>query len=347
MKAISGHILELTQRGGTNWKAGFEEGVNLFASLGESAVDSSQYENRIIFLTDAMPNTGELRREGLFGMIRSAADKGIYTSILGVGVDFNPELVEYVSKTRGANYFSIQSAKEFKKRLADEFDFMVTPLVFDLELRLESGDFTITGVYGSPDANQASGEIMKINTLFPSAADEEQVKGGVVLIKLKKTGSSNSPIKLTVRYKDRSNKPFTTTDTVTFAHTPGFDNLGIRKAVLLTEYVSLIKNWLIDANKGCNDKLSRPPVLPLPRCGLINPQTRPEISLLPTWERKSCPLDVSEGYKNFFTMFSRHFKEEMDTIKDQTLAQELKVLEILTGKPTTADGRPVDDWKVQ
>jgi Ca-activated chloride channel family protein len=82
--------------------------------------------------------------------------------------------VENLSKIRGANYYTIHNPVESKKRLADEFDFMVTPLVFDLELSLQSCDFTIEGVYGSPDADLADGKVMYVNTLFPSAAEDEE-----------------------------------------------------------------------------------------------------------------------------------------------------------------------------
>lgn len=352
MKAISRHVLELRQQGGTNWKAGYDEGVKLFSSLKSGSKDPTVYENRIIFITDAMPNIGELSKTGLFGMVRDAVKDGIHTSFIGVGVDFNPELVEHVTKTRGANYFSVHSSSEFKKRLADEFDFMVTPLVFDLELQVKSESYTIEGVFGSPEADLATGEVMKINTLFPSPTEEEQVKGGVVLVKLKKGAPGNNPINLTVRYKDRAGKQFKVRDTATFAgDKPGFDNNGIRKAVLLTEYVSLIKNWLLDARKGCNDKVERPVVPPLPRYGIINPVIRPEFTMLPTWERKSCPLDVSPGYRNFFILFSNHFKEEMQVIGDNTLEKEIKVLKRLTGKDSMSTipqtTQPIDDWEIK
>ncbi len=331
MDAISKHILEIHSQGGTNWKAGYDEGVKLFTTKSEALTDQELYENRIIFLTDAMPNSGELDKGGLFDMIKDAADNEIYTSFIGIGIDFNPELVEHVTKIRGANYFFVGSASEFKKRLTDEFDFMVTPLVFDLTLQIKSDDYTIEGVYGSPEANLATGNIMAINTLFPSAIEEEQVKGGMVLIKLKKVGKENTPIGLTVSYKDGNGKQFRVTDSARFDNNiQGFDNNGIRKAVLLTEYVSLIKNWLLDSRKACNDNVEDPVILPLPGYGIINPGTRPEISMLSKWESKSCPLNISAGYRKFFSFFSNHFKKEMQAINDKTLKKEFEVLTLLT-----------------
>ncbi|HHS93409.1 MAG TPA: VWA domain-containing protein, partial [Campylobacterales bacterium] len=180
--AIRNHILELKARGGTNWSAGYKEGLKLFDELELN----KEYENRIVFLTDAMPNSGELNKDRLFGMAKDASAKGIHSTFIGVGVDFNNDLVEYVSKTKGANYFSVHSSKAFEKLLDKEFEYMVTPLVYDLELKLSNSAYSIEAVYGSPDAKMATGEIMKVNTLFPSHNDGTATKGGVVLIKLHK-----------------------------------------------------------------------------------------------------------------------------------------------------------------
>ena len=248
MDAIKKHVLDLRQRGGTNWSAGYKAGLKYFDEIEYK----KGYENRIIFITDAMPNSGELRKEKLFGMAKSASKRGIHTTFVGVGVDFNANLVEYVSKTKGANYYSVHSSQEFKKRMDKEFDFMVTPLVYDLELNLASKGYKIDAVYGSPDAKLATGSIMKINTLFPSASSDEKVKGGIVLLRLKKTGYAED-IELRVRYKDVEGKEYSNIQKVSFARSdPFYDNSGIRKGILLSEYVTLMHNWMIDARAGCN-----------------------------------------------------------------------------------------------
>ncbi|MCK4442341.1 MAG: VWA domain-containing protein, partial [Sulfurovaceae bacterium] len=223
-KAIKDHILALKEQGGTNWSTGYKESLKLF-----DTVDfSKDYENRIVFLTDAMPNSGELRKDKLFGMAKRASKKGIHTTFIGIGVDFNNDLVEYVSKTKGANYFSVHSSSEFKKLLDKEFDYMVTPLVYDLELKLDSNKYKIDAVYGSPDAKIATGEIMKVNTLFPSATENSQTKGGVVLLKLKKVGEGSDDIKLKVDYTDVNGKAFSNKQSIAFKHKKAeyYDNSG-------------------------------------------------------------------------------------------------------------------------
>jgi len=338
MKAIKEHILEIIQRGGTNWSAGYTKGLELFS---EVDLDNREYENRIIFITDAMPNRGELSKKGLFGMAKRAAKDGIYTTFIGVGVDFNNDLVEYVSKMRGANYYSIHSDKEFKKRLNEEFDYMVTPMVFDLQLSLKSKGYTIVDVYGSPTANRATGRLMQIDTLFPSKADDEKVKGGVVLLKLEKSGESED-IELEVSYEDRAGKSFENRQKVVFDTKEGVENSGIAKAILVSNYVSLMKNWLLDSRAGCNDKVEymvRKPEFVYRRC-ISSPEHFPYYQYSSEWEKKSCKLSVSDGYHKLLSSFRKHYIKQMQTLEDSSLKEELEVLDYLIKA-----NKQKDDWE--
>ncbi len=92
LERLKSRILKIKETDGTNMEAGMEEGTALFDRFLQA--DKSEYENRIIFLTDAMPNLGETGELGLFRMFEDNADRGIYTTFIGVGVDFNTELVE-------------------------------------------------------------------------------------------------------------------------------------------------------------------------------------------------------------------------------------------------------------
>lgn len=348
-KAIRDHILELKARGGTNWSAGYKEALKLFDEVKES----SDYENRIIFLTDAMPNRGELGKNKLFGMAKKASEKGIYTTFIGIGVDFNNDLVEYVSKTKGANYFSVHSSKSFSKLLDKEFDYMVTPLVYDLELKLNSKGYSIEGVYGSPDAKIATGRVMSINTLFPSHNNGIATKGGVVLLKLKRDLNSSKELELSlnVTYKDIEGKEYFNNQKVKFSKKDSYyDNSGIRKAILVSDYVSVMKNWLIDSRGGCNDKVKwvmESPIAIMKRC-MVYPEKHPLYPVISTWERKSCKLQVSESYKRVFEKFKDFYLKELRVLNDNSLNKELSIIEtLLKVNSSEVNSRNIikDDWQ--
>ncbi len=318
LERLKSRILKIKETGGTNMEAGMEEGTALFDRFLQA--DKSEYENRIIFLTDAMPNLGETGDLGLFRMLEDNADRGIYTTFIGIGVDFNTELVEKITKIKGANYYSVHSAPEFKKRMDDEFDYMVTPLVFDLRLRLDAPGYEIEKVYGSPEADQATGELMKVNTLFPSKAEEGRVKGGVILVKLKKLSSVGS-MKLKVSYEDRNGVPDSDEAEVNVGEAKAdfYQNSGIRKAVLLTRYADLLKNWMIDERKAGKEGWKIVPSVTLAN-GIVIPVELGE------WERQSMPLTVSEPYRELFVMFADYFQKEMQAVGDDTLSQEELIL---------------------
>jgi Ca-activated chloride channel family protein len=344
--AVRDHILALKEQGGTNWSAGYTEGLKLF----DDVKLDSDYENRIVFLTDAMPNSGELGKGKLFALAKKASEKGIHTTFIGIGVDFNNNLVEYVSKTKGANYFSVHSSKRFKELLDREFEYMVTPLVYDLELKLSSKKYKIEAVYGSPDAKIATGEIMKINTLFPSSSEDGETKGGVVLLKLKKVGTGSDDIELKVSYSDINGKSFNNKQSIKFnkQEKDYYDNSGIQKAILISDFVTVMKNWLIDARAGCNDNIKwimqEYPVIM--KRAMQFPPKRPIYPTVKTWERKSCKLKISDGYKKLFQTFKRAFVDEMKSLSDDSLEKELTLINgLIKQKTQKFDKKSKDDWQ--
>jgi Ca-activated chloride channel family protein len=322
MAAIRKHLLEIEDRGGTNMSAGMRSGIDLLAPYADA--DRAKFENRIVFLTDAQPNRGETSETGLLGMATKAANRGIYTTFVGIGVDFNTELVEAITKMRGANDYSVHSAKQFEKRLGEEFDFMVTPLVFDLELSLEADGYEIAEVYGSPQADEATGELMKVATLFPSKVEEGETRGGVVLLKLRKTGEGGT-IRLRASYVDRTGKAGTTTATVEMpaGDDETFANTGVRKAVLLARYADLMKNWLAEERlRASGVTIDEPFVtvddgIPVPDDGRSK------------WERTSLPLRADVHYQEMFGVFLDHLRAEEKAVGDESLEREAKILEKL------------------
>ena len=323
ISAIKDHILEIEAAGGTNFEAGYTKATELFKNYKD--IDSNEYENRIIVITDAMPNVGTTSKQGLMNYVKENASSGIYTSFIGVGVDFNTELIEKISDVKGANYYSVHSATDFKKRMGEEFEYMVTPLVFDLNLNLQSDTYEIAAVYGSDTVNKENGNIMNVNTLFPSKTESTgEVKGGVVLLKLnKKQGQNSNTLNLKVSYKDRNGKEYNNSQVVTLDKTEEYyENTGIRKAILLERYANTLKNWIM-YERTQDSKYIIQPVIGIIDCNL----TKDEVyTILGENERKSVTLKVSSKYKEIFSNLKKYIENENNNIKDKTLEQEIEVL---------------------
>jgi len=312
MDAIREHIREDVQPdGGTNLSTGIAEAT---AQLGEYAdADPTVYENRTVVVTDAMPNLGETSAGGLRGTLADNAERGLHTTFVGVGVDFNADLVDRITAIRGANYYGVHSAEEFERRLGEEFQYMVTPLVFDLELTLDAEGYDIRTVYGSTAAEEATGRITRVNTLFASPTSEGQARGGVVLVQLARQ-SDEATLELTATWEDRTGVTDESTTTIEFPDTEPeqFANSGVRKAVLLSRYADLCKNWMIAEREGD---------APEGDSGITVPPEE-----LGQWEQQSEPLTVSEPYPSRLREFREYFRSEADRIGDDSLDQESEML---------------------
>ena len=265
--------------------------------------------------------------------MKDNSDNGIYTTFIGVGLDFNTQLIEEISDVWGVNYYSMHNSKQFKERMGEQFEFMVTSLVFDLNLNLNSDVYNIEMIYGTDTSKEQKGNLMKVNTLFPSKSSETgEVKGGVILVKLKeKTENKNGKLELEVSYKDRNGKEYKNSQTIILNKNKTeefYDNSGIRKAIVLTRYVNVLKSWilyertedkifLIEPNKGIFDVF------------YLEDKFRP---ILGEHERMSVKLKVSEDYKEIFIKIKVYIIKENNEIKDDTLKQEIEILDILIKK---------------
>lgn len=334
MEAIRGHILEINQGGGTNMEDGFMTGASLLEEYIQS--NGHEYENRIVFLTDAMPNVGSTGVGPLTEMISSHAERGVYTSFIGVGIDSNSALINHLSNIKGANYHAVNSPEKFKQVLADEFDYMVNPLVFDLTLSVESKGFKVEKVFGASGANIHRGEVLRIPTLFPSATESGETKGGIILLKLKNNGKEKD-FKVKVSYKTRNGETKGDVQFVDFSQSlkNSKENYGIKKGILLSRYASLLKHWMADERGRMNH------AKPRPRCGVgLGIPVYEDFSKIAFGRRE---LRVHPLYQTVFSEFSKYFAEEIDELKDESLKQELSILTKLSNRPDILVNRNQND----
>lgn len=323
--SLKSHILEVEPRGGTNFSEGYTKGTNLFSNY----LSDNSYQNRIVVITDAMPNMGDVSENGLSKKINDNADKKIYTSMIGVGVDFNTKLTEKLSDVKGANYYSVHNAEEFNEILAEKFDYMITPLIYDLDLNFKSEDFKIENVYGSDSVNKSTGNIMHINTLFPSARNfSGDVKGGIVVLKLKRVKEAENPdISLNISYKDNEETEHSNSQKVEFKMNTAdyYNNTGIRKAIVLARYTNVMKDWILfERSQKVEFAINEKNEVPEP----IYDEDYIK-NVLGIHERQSQKLTVCESYKNIFKELKTYIQSEKNILNDENLNKEVEIIEKL------------------
>jgi Ca-activated chloride channel family protein len=314
MDAIRDHIQEdIRAGGGTNLDAGLADATELLSEYSDA--DQSSYENRMIVLTDAMPNLGDTTSGGLRGELEANAENNIHATFVGIGVDFNAELVDELTAVRGANYYAVHSAEEFERRLGEEFEYMVTPLVFDLQLELDAEGYDIEKVYGSTAAEEATGQLMSVNTLFASPSEGGKARGGVVLVQVDRQ-SEDATMTLRASWEGRDGTARETASEIEFPSggPEQFANTGVRKAVLLSRYADLLKRWMVyERDQQAVEVKDGIEVLPE--------------EMLGRWEQQSDPLTVTPPYDERIRQFEQYFREKMSAIGDEELDQELAMLE--------------------
>jgi len=328
MDAIRDHIREDIQAGGgTNISAGMDAAEEL---LDEVVEEGSKYENRSLLLTDAQINYGETGGEELRSTLEDRADKEMHTSVIGVGVDFNAELIDQLTAVRGANYYSVNSAEQFEQRMVEEFEFMVTPLVYDLSLELNADGYDIKQVYGSSAAEEATGELMHVNTLFPSPSEDGRAKGGVVLVQVEHTDTTAAQLQLEASWERRDGRSESASATISFPQEQVWGSDAVRKAVLLARHANLLKHWAVSERddeivREAYDEESDPPGTDPPEPPGIEPPDVP----LGQWELQSQQLSVSGANEQRIRSFREHFAAEAEAIGDDALDQELELLDAI------------------
>ena len=132
---IKALIASINAGGGTNIEGGLAAGFQIAA---ESS-DQNERLDRVMLLTDALPNVGIIGESAFVTMAQEYADQGIGLSTFGVGFNFGQELVLEISNIRGGNYFFLEDADRIEEVFTVDFDYLVTPLAYEFSLHLSPG----------------------------------------------------------------------------------------------------------------------------------------------------------------------------------------------------------------
>jgi Ca-activated chloride channel homolog len=232
MDLITKRILNIVPRGSTNMEIGMHTALEMM----KKQLNTNNNQNRIIFLTDACPNQGEDER--LIKLTQDASNNAIYTTYIGIGMDFDTGFVNELTRTQGTNYFGVASQREFEEILNTNFNYIVTPISFNTQLTLESEAFSIDEVYGTAFEEEFKNETVDLASQIAAQQNINGKRGNILLIKLKEKNSKKDSKEITMKLK------FNTVNgkSVELPDTFDFDKSGngaIDKAIWLMKYVKM------------------------------------------------------------------------------------------------------------
>lgn len=114
---INQKISNIKPGGTTNLSGGWLEGCNLVAqNLSKESL------NRVILMSDGLANRGVTSRDQLIALAQQKFGEGISTTTMGLGTDFNEDLMMEIASAGGGAFYFIESPE-------------AAPLIFQEELR--------------------------------------------------------------------------------------------------------------------------------------------------------------------------------------------------------------------
>jgi Ca-activated chloride channel family protein len=254
--AVKTAIDGLVPGGGTNLESGMRRAyraVQERRSVGRS--------DRLIVFTDAELTVWPVQqRRALLDLMDVYSDLEVGATIFGVGSDIGQDLAYEISQVRGGNYFFLSDYERIVTVFDEEFDFLVTPVAYDVELEVDVPfAFDVADVYGIPVEPPFPHTVpLRVPTLFLS----NRAGGGAIFVRVR-AGAAVDLAEVTdvagigLRYKARGGQVVSAPGAT--ARLPGgltqadpyFDSDASRRGVLLLNTALVLRNACADLMESC------------------------------------------------------------------------------------------------
>ncbi len=131
---IKRRIAELTPRGSTNLCGGLMKGADEALRYR----DDSDI-NRVILLSDGLANQGVTDPREICRLVREAKQRGITVSTMGLGLDYNEDLMQGIAEHGGGNYYYIEHPNQMGRIFARELNTLFTTVARDVVVNFRAG----------------------------------------------------------------------------------------------------------------------------------------------------------------------------------------------------------------
>jgi Ca-activated chloride channel homolog len=175
---ISGVLNGIQDRGSTNLHGGWlEGGTQVASSLKSGAL------NRVLLLSDGMANVGETNADRIASDVRGLAARGVSTTALGVGRDFDEDMMQAIAMAGDGNYHFIEHPSQLPHLFASELAGLKNTFARTVSLGLETSDgVQVLDVLNDAPRND-EGHLMLPNLMYGGTVE--------VLVKLQLPATSS------------------------------------------------------------------------------------------------------------------------------------------------------------
>lgn len=205
-------IRELEAGGGTNIERAVRTGLRQVQRS-----DTEETVDRVLLLSDGKPTVGASSTPKLAGMAKRALEEGRSVTTMGVGLDYNEDLMTRMANVGGGNYYFIDAPKEVVSMFEKELSSLAETVAEKVSLVVEIGEgVELEAARGYP--HERSGDEVMVSLSEFSAGQNKSL-----LLEFTETLESEAPeqfLDVELSYEDlRNDGPAHQTATLTAAAT--------------------------------------------------------------------------------------------------------------------------------
>ncbi|MCA9718593.1 MAG: VWA domain-containing protein, partial [Myxococcales bacterium] len=209
--ALDQAIASLYASGSTNVYDGLRSAYDL---VGEHA--APELQNRVILLSDGVATAGITNDDKALNLATSWADAGVGLTTIGVGTDFDVELMRDLSETGAGAFYFLENPAAVQEVFIEEVTSFLVPLAEELHIDIDinNADYRLRGIYGTKLFEfSGAGADIDIPTVQiahrTSPSDNDNGRrggGGAIVVELLEasspSGDGSSVGQLDLRYRD-------------------------------------------------------------------------------------------------------------------------------------------------
>ena len=110
---------------------------------------SSDYLNRIVLLSDGLANVGPQSNAEIFRLAENFMGDGVHCSAIGVGLDFNEQLLSGLAENSGGNYYYARNGDDLPGIFEREVSRSTTVIAKDIRIKVYAANGSrLAGVIG-------------------------------------------------------------------------------------------------------------------------------------------------------------------------------------------------------